>query len=132
VLDRVREQVAQSLRQPVGVGLKRSAGDLAKLEVPPREPQRPGPELANEVLQIDRPRTQELGALGLCEQQQVVDEPADAGDLGLHEGADAAHLASRGVALGSEQLELPADYGQRRAQLVRGTATKARCDATRR
>ena len=63
---------------------------------------------------------QELLLFGLGEQQQVVDQAGDSGDLGLHEALDAPHLLDRGVLLGAEHLELAADHRQRGAQLVRG------------
>ena len=58
--------------------------------------------------------------LGLGEQQQVVDQPADAGDLALHVLLGAAHVVGGRVLLGGQHLELAADHRDRRAQLVRG------------
>ena len=69
-------------------------------------------------MHVDHLGAQEIGLLGLREQQQIVDEPADPRDLGLHESLDAADLLLGGVVLRGQHLELAADHGQRRAQLV--------------
>ncbi len=68
---------------------------------------------------------QEVVAIGLCEQQQVVHEPCQPCDLGLHQPLDALDLGAVERAVGlaldaDEQVQLPAQDGQGRAQLVRG------------
>ena len=70
--------------------------------------------------QVDRLDVQELPLFGLREQQQIVDQAGDAGDLGLHEALDPPDLRERRIGLGAEHFELAADHRQRGAQLVRG------------
>ena len=70
--------------------------------------------------QLDRLDAQELRLLGLGQQQQIVHQPADARDLGLHEPLHAAHLGARRAPLRGEHFQLAADHRQRSAQLVRG------------
>ena len=121
VLDRVGEQVAQRLREPVGVGVAacpRGTGPSSKRRSASRL--MPSHSSSHEAPQLDRLDAQELRLLGLGQQQQVVDQPADARDLGLHEALDAAHLLAGRARLRGEHFELAADHGQRRAQLVRG------------
>jgi hypothetical protein len=52
--------------------------------------------------------------------QQIVDQTADPRDLRLHQALDPGDLLARGLRLGREDFELPADHGQRCAELVRG------------
>ena len=118
--DRVAQQVAQRLCEPVGVGEQRARGHLPELEAPRREQGRAAPQLLDEGLELDRLQAQELCLLGLGEHQEVVHEAGDAGDLCLHEALHAPHLLAGGLLLSGEYLELAADHGQRRAQLVRG------------
>ena len=79
---------------------------------------------------------QEVVAIGLCEQQQIVDEPCQPCDLGLHQPLDALELladsepSSRSPPL--EHVQLPAQDGQRRAQLVRGVGDELALGGERR
>jgi hypothetical protein len=58
--------------------------------------------------------------LGLGEQQQVVHQPADAGDLALDVLLGASHVGGARILLGGQDLELAADHGDRSAELVGG------------
>ena len=78
------------------------------------------PQVLDERLQLDRLGPQEVCLLRLREQQQIVDEPCHASDLGLDEVLDPPHVARRRIRLGGEHLELPANDRDRRPQLVRG------------
>ena len=73
---------------------------------------------------------QELGLLALGEQQQVVDEAADARDLGLHERLDAAHLLAptdRAWAASTSSCPRITVSGVRSS--CEASATNARCPA---
>ena len=120
VLDRVARQVAQRLGEAVGSAASVPSGTGPSSKRRSAVRLSAVPQLLDERVQVDRLGPQEVGLLGLGEQQQVVDEPADAGDLGLHEPLDAAHLVAGRVLLRGQHLELAADHRQRRAQLVRG------------
>ena len=120
MLDRVAGEVAQRLREAVGVGAERAGGDRRELEAALGGEAHAVPQLRDERPQVDRLDVQELPLFGLREQQQIVDQARDARDLGLHEALDAADLRERRIGLRAEHLELAADHRQRRAQLVRG------------
>ena len=118
--DRVAEQVAQRLGEPVGVGEQRARGQLPKLVAARREQGGPVPELLDEARERDRLDAQELGLLGLGEQQEVVNEAGDAERSPPARGAPPAGPPRGGLSLGGEHLQLAADHGERGAQLVRG------------
>ena len=90
--DRVCQQVAQRLRETVGVGPQCARRDGAELEAAIGERHDPLPQLGHERHQIDRLQAQELRVLAACEQQQVVDQAAHARDLALHQPLHPAHL----------------------------------------
>ncbi len=101
-----------------GSALRVPLGHRAELEAAVGDQAHAVPQLAHERGQLDRLGAQELALLALGEQQQVFDEPRDPRDLGLHDTRDPAHLLLARFALGGEHLDLPADHGERGAQLV--------------
>ncbi len=117
--DRVGHQVAQRLRQPVGVGDQRPRRHRPQFEAAIGKQADPVPQVPHEPPQVDRREPQELRLLGLRQQQQIVDQPRHARDLGLHETLHPAHLRRGRLGLGRQHLQLAADHRQRRAQLVR-------------
>ena len=70
-----------------GSARKRAVRHRAELEAAVGEQDHAIPQLADEPAQVDRLDPQELRLLALGEQQQVVDEAADACDLGLNEAS---------------------------------------------
>jgi hypothetical protein len=80
----------------------------------------PVPQLLYVAGQVDPLQPQRLCLLCPREQQQVVNQPADACDLRLHKPLDAPYLLPLWTLLSGQHFELAADHGQRRAQLVRG------------
>ena len=77
-----------------------------------------------QLVELHRSGAQEVVAIGLDEQQQVIHQPGEACDLSLHQMLDALELLGGerpvvAVAAG-EDIELTAQHGQRRAQLVGG------------
>ena len=79
-------------------------------------------QLVGQGAELDLVHAQEVAALGLGEQQQVVDEAAHAVQL-VRDQRD--RLPSL-LGVVAEQLEMAADDRDRRAQLVRGVLTNAR------
>jgi len=118
VLDRVAREVPKRLRQAVGVRVQRAVGEDTELEPAICGQAEAVPQIGDERAQIDGFDAQEIRPLRLGQDEQVVDQPADAGDLGPDEALDAGHLGRGRILLGGEHLELAADHGQRRAQLV--------------
>ena len=119
VLDRIAHEVADRLREAVGIAVQLATGRARELEAPVgRDPVR----LVEPVepwRDRDRLLPQPATLLGLREQQQVLDEPLHALDLDPYEALDPLHVARLDVRLAGEHLELAADDRQRRAQLVR-------------
>ena len=120
VVDRVGGQVAEGLSQPVRIGSQRSRGDRTEFEMPVGGQADPVPQLAHEAVEIDALGTQEVRVLGLGQEQEIVNETADARDLAVHVLLGAPDVVGGGVLLGRQHLELPPDHRDRGPQLVRG------------
>ena len=120
VVDRVCNEVAQGLGEAIGIGAEDARRHDTQLKAARREQAHPVPQLGHVGAEIDRFAAQELRLLALGEQQQVIDQAADPGDLSPREALDAANLRGGRCFLGGQHFELAANHGQRRAKLVRG------------
>ena len=65
-------------------------------------------------------RAQEAGLVGVGEQEQILDQPLHAIDLGARDPLHAPDLVGVRILLHGQDLELAAEDRQRRPQLVRG------------
>ena len=119
VRDRVARQVAQRLGEAVGIGLRLPSGtgpsSKRRSAVRLTPSHRSSTKGCSSNARHAGSRSARTGRA-----EQVVDEPADARDLGLHQPLDAAHLVAGRVLLRGQHLELATDHGQRGTQLVRG------------
>jgi hypothetical protein len=76
--------------------------------------------LLDDLAEVDRRSLdRELPRLDLREEEQVVDEVEQAVRVAIDDFEVAAAAALRRVEVLEEKLDVPADRGQRRAQLVR-------------
>ena len=92
VVDRVCNEVAQGLGEAIGIGAEDARRHDTQLKAARREQAHPVPQLGHVGAEIDRFAAQELRLLALGEQQQVIDQAADPGDLSPREALDAANL----------------------------------------
>ena len=77
-------------------------------------------QVVEQRLEVDRLALDEARLLAVREQQEVLGEARHAVDLGGDQTRHAADLVLIGVGVAREHLELAADCGERRAQLVGG------------
>ena len=116
MLDGVLRELHDGLGEPLAVGGEPAGPRLREPPVAVRERLRLREQLVGEHVEVERAGAQEVGLLGLGEQQQVVDEARHPVELVGHE-RDGLLALARVVA---EQLEVAADDRDRRAQLVAG------------
>ena len=121
VLDRVAHQVAQRLGEPVGVGSQRRRRDGTELEAAVGEQAHPVPQLAA------RRTVRSIGSIRRNWVCSVLASSSRSSTRRLMRAISACTRRSTrrtsapdGSLLRGEHLELAADHGQRRAQLVRG------------
>jgi hypothetical protein len=120
VLARVAHQVGQHLVQPVLVAADQ---DRVTGQVKPPVMLAPGhPRVAGHVDgqpgQVDRLALERTPGVQPGQQQQVVDQHAHPGRLGLHPGQRVGHVLGHRAAVPQGQLRVAADRGQGSAQLV--------------
>ena len=115
--DGVAHEVAQHLREPVGVGVS-VPPTAVQLEVALAEQRQIAAHVLEETVEVDRLRLDQLAALGAGERQHVGDEAVELVEAAQQR--DGAFVAAQLVGLAVEQLDLGAQHRERRAQLVRG------------
>ena len=115
VLDGVVRQREHGLGDPLLVHRGDRLPGTVELPGPVAQPTRLREQRVGEPLQADRLRGQEVGAAGLREQDQVAHEPRHPVDLVEQQRPGLRDLRR---VLVVEQLEVPAEHGERRLQLV--------------
>ena len=122
-LERVRDEVVEHLREPRGIALQRHGQALRarrQLDLLGRGRRLRGLDaLGHERLELDRPQLEgELARVDLRQEEQVADEVEQPRGVPVDD-PEVAQLLLVEPAVVAQQLDVAADRGQRRAQLVR-------------
>ncbi len=115
--DRVADEVAQDLREPVGVGLEHAA-NRRDVEVALAEQWKVAAQVLEEVVELDRLRGDQASGLGAGEREHVGDEPVHLVEPAKHEVRP--FMTGPFVGGAVEQFDLRAEDGERGAELVGG------------